>query len=284
MRRFVFLLACLTAVAPPHASVGARPQDAAAAATLQGEAMYAVPSKQMWEHVQAVVKASGFRPDKRDVKHQLLVTEWRDYDAKLLPSTEALDLPGKGVPLRIQLHFLVAPGREPARVALGSVIEFVRAQEKSVKLLAYRNAAMDKWLFAALDARAGATHQEMAGTWDGRKAQAAKLLPAGATDRCLSASPAVPPDAIQRLVPIGSLNLVFPAEGVDKGARTVSLDVQLTEHGTLSHLKIVNPSEKFALYESSARAAAGLWRFEPVLVAGCPVAAPLSLEIDYMVR
>jgi hypothetical protein len=253
--------------------------------TLPGEAMYPRASKQVWDDVQGMVAQLGFRTEKIDKKRQVIVTSWKSYDESVFPNAAALELSANDQPLRLQLHVAVAPNREPARVVVGSIVE-VERREAGVakKFLRYRPAAVDAWLFASLDARAGVAHEPMAANWDARKNQATRLMPDGLTDRCLSTSPAVAKATITAPVKISDVQPVFPAEGFGSGQRKVQIGSSLTEHGTLINLRPENPSPEFAHFEASARAALGLWRFEPAMLGECPTVALFSVTVNYSVR
>lgn len=136
-----------TAAAQPPASIEDR---------LPGEAMYPLASEDVWTHVRAMVRALGFRTEKNDGKHQVLVTNWRSYDLRILPDAARLGLQDGDRPLRVQFHVLVARDRQPARVAAGAILEIERAVDgRRTTVLGYRPPVLDRWFLSALDERAG---------------------------------------------------------------------------------------------------------------------------------
>lgn len=254
-------------------------------ATLQGEAMYPRTSEALWQQVQAVSAQLKLGVEKRDQTHQVLVTKWASYDARVLPDPAALNLPPTDRPVRVQFHIAVAPGYAPARVAAGSILDLARnASGATTEVLVYRKAALEDWFFERVDAAIGVRHEPMAATLEGRRKQALRLMPPGLTDPCLldegddGNGGSTPP------VKVSEVHPVFPAQGFETGEAETQVTGMLTEHGTLTNLHIANPVAKFAHYEASARAACGLWRFEPARRAGCPVVSGVVLRVHYTLR
>jgi hypothetical protein len=109
-------------------------------------------------------------------------------------------------------------------------------------------------------------------------------MPAGSTDPCLSA-PATPNQGgFTPPVKISDVQPIFPAEGFAAGEAKTVIHGMMTEHGTLSHLEVGNPTARHASYESSARAATSLWRYEPARVAGCPVGNFVMVTVHYRLQ
>jgi hypothetical protein len=150
-------------------------------------------------------------------------------------------------------------------------------------VLIYRKSVLENWFFERLDAAIGVPHEPMAATWVGRRDQALKLMPPGLSDPCLSdvrdyAIGLTPPVRVNEVRP------VFPAQGFETGEAEMQLTALLTEHGTLTNIEVPKPVARFAHYEASARAATGLWRFEPARRAGCPIVSGVFLEVRYKLR
>lgn len=252
---------------------------------LPGEAMYPLASRDTWAVVLALIRELGFRTEKNDGKHQVLVTQWRTYDTRILPDVAALGLPAGDRPLRVQFHMMVARDLEPARVAVGSILEIERAVDgRRTTVLGYRPPALDGWFLMSLDQRAGVNHTPMPAAWQARRKQAAALMPAGLADPCLTETQRDPASKASPPVKLSDVRPIFPSQGFDSGESKVVLVGALTEHGTLTDLKILNPSDKYAHYESSARAATSLWRFQPTIVNNCPVPGGFTASVNYRLR
>ena len=268
-------LALVFSVGPRVAGEQATPE------TIAGEAIYPRPSLEVWGHATGLLRDWKFSFEKEDKKHQVIVTRWRGYDETIFPKPVALGLRPDDRVKKIQLHVMVSSLHEPARVAVGSLLEVERVEEGSWKpVLAYRMPALEEWLLGALDDRVGAQHEALAATVEARTKQAARL---GVAPTCsgvanVAGEKPVQPSKTSDVQPI------FPAEGLRSVQRKVVLMGTLTEHGTLSNLTVSNPSTEFAYYEGSARAAVSLWRFRPATQAGCPIAIPSSVSVNYTLR
>jgi hypothetical protein len=281
VRLSILVLVMYLALGDRMTPVDARRQTDNAASTLQGEAMYPRTSKEMWEQVQALVAQSRFGVQRRDGKHQLLITRSASYDPRVLPGLEALNLSADARAVRVQFHIWVFPGRDPARVAVGAILELERqADGRAVKTYAYRVALLEEWFLATLDARAGVRGEPMAATFNGRIEQASRLMPPGLTDPCLTADGKVSRTFVNP-VKISDLVPQFPARGFDTGQAETRIEAELTEHGTLTKLTVLNPSPRFAHYEASARGATAFWRFQPTRTAGCPIVTVLTVTVRY---
>jgi hypothetical protein len=285
LMRILLLLGCVAVVGVAPVAGSPSPPLASILDTLPGEAMYPLPSQDVWVLVQEMARDLRFRTEKNDRQHQVLVTQWRNYDTRVLPHASALGLRDGDRPLRVQFHVMVARDRQPARVAVGSILEIERALAgRRTTVIGYRLPVLDNWFLTTLGDRAGVRHQPMPSSWQARSELAAAVMPTGLADPCLARperdprAPTSPPRKISDVRPI------FPSQGFESGAGKVLVGGWLTEHGTLTGLTIVNPSEKVAHYESSARAAASLWRLEPVSIDGCPVVSVFTLTVNYTIR
>ena len=75
------------------------------------------------------------------------------------------------------------------------------------------------------------------------------------------------------------LEPVFP--GFDSRSRVVNVTGLITEHGTVTNVQVQGGDAAFKAYESSARAAVGLWRFDPATAGECGLPVFLSAELRY---
>lgn len=110
------------------------------------------------------------------------------------------------------------------------------------------------------------------------------MMPEGLHDPCVTMTQHDPLSKPMLPVKISDVRPIFPSQGFQSGQGKVGLFGLLTEHGTLTSLKIVNASARFAHYESSARAATSLWRFQPAIVNGCPVVSGFSVTVGYSIQ
>ena len=267
------LLGVLLAVFTLPSAAAAQQTDTPSAA-IQGEAVYPRPSREIWDHVKAVLEKSGFRADRQDNKNQIVVTQWRRYDAALFP---ALPLAPSDTARRLQLHIMVGTSHEPARVMVGSIVEVERrVVNKTDTMLSYRVTDVEEWFFDALDTRVGVKHEPMATSFGARTEQGTRL--SGATP-CVAAG-----GDVAKPVRLSDVRPVFPAQGFGSGEGKVALRGMITEHGSLTELSIPNPNPRYSHYEASARAAVSLWRFKPPSLGGCPISTLFSITVSYTIR
>ena len=229
----------------------------------------------MWDQAKIVLQKAGFRSERQDTKNQIFVTQWRSYDAALFP---ALTLGPDERAKRVQLHVMVATTHEPARVVVGSIVEVERrANNRTDTLLKYRVIPIEEWFLTALGDQIGAKHEATAATMTGRSEQAARLASDAAT--CAPAGAAEKPP-----VKLSDVQPVFPAEGFGSGQGKVLLQAVITEHGSMTELRVANPTQQFAHYEASARAAVSLWRHKPPSKDGCPMPMFSTVTVTHTIR
>ena len=274
----VSLLLLLSLLAPPR--VLAQQPELPRASAVPGEGIYPRPSRVVWEQAKALLQTAGFRVERQDNKHQIFVTQWRNYDAVVLPDSGTLGLDPRDRVKKLQLHLMVSPDHEPVRLAIGSIVELERREgNRTSTILGYRVRSIEDWFLERLDERVGAKHEPLQSTLVGRSEQAGRL---GSAPACVpkpvpNAKPSPP-------VKVSEVRPIFPAQGYLSRGAGVQVRGMLSEHGTLNDLVIVDPSPQFAHFESSARAAASLWRFRPVMSGGCPVPASFTVFVTYAVR
>lgn len=271
----VLIVALLSSLPAPAAA-----QDAAA--RLPGEMMFPAASADVWGQVQKLLKDLKFGSDKMDRKHQVAVTSWRAYDPKVLPEVSALGLDPQIRPRRIQLHIQVAPRPEPARVAVGSVIEVGSPGPRGERTsYVYGAAVIERWVLGLIADRVGIQGTPIASDWNRRIEDAKRLLPAGVSEPCLIAPGA---GKVKAPVNVSKPDPLFPEQGFTSGNGKVVVTGWMTEHGTMTLLKVANPQPGLEHYEASARAAVALWRYEPGRVADCPIAAFMSVAVTYRIE
>ena len=145
-------------------------------------------------------------------------------------------------------------------------------------VFAYRVSEVEQWFLDALDAQVGVKHEPMASTFEARVEQAKRL---GSAAPCV---PAAGDGGVAAPVKLSNVEPLFPAQGFGSGEGKVLLQAVITEHGSMTNLRIVSPSSRYPHYEASARAAVSLWRFKPPLKDGCPISTFFSVTVTYSIR
>lgn len=251
-------------------------------ATIQGEAIYPKPAAEVWHQAKALLQDLKFRTEKDDKNNQVFVTQWRNYDPAVLPDVGTLGLDPRDRVKNMQLHLTVSPDHEPARIAVGSIVELERREaSRTTSVMGYRVRAIEDWFLVKLDERMGAKHEPLAKDFNARVEQATRLggstKPCTVPERRAGAKPTAP-------VRISEVRPIFPAEGYSSGPKVINVQGVVTEHGTLIDLTIADASPQFAHFQSSARGAASLWRFRPSVYEGCPIVVFLTVRVNYTLR
>jgi Gram-negative bacterial TonB protein C-terminal len=78
--------------------------------------LYALPSRQVWEHLLTLLKELGLQTDDVDRDAQVVITKWQDVDRSTVDGLPDVNLPFPYAARRFQLHIFVSPYAEPARV------------------------------------------------------------------------------------------------------------------------------------------------------------------------
>jgi hypothetical protein len=253
---------------------------------LPGEVIYPMSSKEVWTVALGVVNDLGYKPDKTDEANQILVTRWHDYAGNDLPDPSAFPITALDRPARLQLHVSVFPRLEPARVAVGTILELERRDPNgSGYIWVYAADALDQWFLRKLSERVGVQPEPVAATEDGRRQQSARLLPAGLASDCVTNPPARKSgEKFTSAHKLSDVRPIYPANHIPGGPdTTVRLTAFLTEHGTLINLA-PSKSNTNPDFVKSALGAASLWRFEPVIMNGCPMPAFFVIDVNYRRR
>lgn len=238
---------------------------------LRSEWMAPVTAAAAREVATRVLAARGLTADLRDSAVGSEATRWRRYEPSAWLPVERLDLPAGYRAERIQVHTHVAPELEPARIALGVVLE-IRGPAGRARIP--RHPGLEAHVAGLLAAALGVELEPLAATADRRVEQARRLLPAGAAGGCGVRTPEAA-GTLDRDVHRAPRRMAYPWEPVyPDGARTsdiggaVAVEATLTEHGTLAGI-VVGDSGTNAL-DFAAAGAISLWRFLPAIVDGCP--------------
>lgn len=169
--------------------------------TLPREWMYSVDSRTAWTQVLAVAQQRRMHFNRRDDQHQVLITDFLTYRGGGFPEADQLLLPRGQLPTRIQFHIHVTPGLEPARVAIGSIIETlpISSIERSGWTV-YANETASDWFLSQLTARIGRAPERLAASPERRAQQSKRLMPAGIAESCaVNPAPFVSSEESKRL-------------------------------------------------------------------------------------
>lgn len=298
LRRTMWITAAVAALSWPQPATEARMAGQAAAApsgspapSLPGEWMYPRSSRDVIAAVRATVGAAGLKLQHDERPLGALVTRPAPYDAARWPAASALGLPPDHTPATVQFHIHVSPDLEPARIAVGAVLDAAAAQTPlkgtrargASRFYAVRPLAAS--FVAALTARLGVEPEPLAATWGTRAAQARRLLPPGLDGGCGVTPPTNTWNSKAEKMPQRTRYVVmplYPDEQQQRGAGgQIAIAAEITEHGTVTNM--TSESDKIAdgNLKAAAFGAAGLWRYKSAVVGGCPVPIGLVLGIEF---
>jgi TonB family protein len=258
------------------------------AAVLAGEWMLPVARAQAVTAVRQTLRALDLGLSSADDTTGMYRTRRTGYRPSW-PGVDALWLTPFHTPTRAEFHVYVPP-TEPARLVVGAILEsdVVRVPLRGAKgkgeSTYYSHRPLGEFLATAVAAALGVPLEPMAADPAERAAQAARLLPAGLRDACsVRPAPVVRVDGGTGPRPraLHTVRPVYPTPQVERGiVGLVTLRGELTEHGTLRAMEQVDGTKDANLI-ASAFGAAGLWRFSPAQVDGCPVRSPVTIEISF---
>ena len=242
------------------------------ALSIPGEWIFPVPSKVAGAAIQKVADDLDLRVETKDQDHQFLLTQFLTYRGRPLPDVEALALQLGNIPDKIQFQFYVSPGLEPARVAIGTIIQTTAISTNGRReATAYGRDAVRVWFLSR------------------RAEQTARLLPAGTAEPCGTRPASILPAKSSQLVTAPKafhrVRPVYPKELLDsrKGGSIV-FEAEVTEHGTLTGIRHRSPADAPTDFKLASQLAAGLWRFEPGKSGTCPTRVRATLAMSFVTR
>ena len=280
----------LLVVAPLVAGgVAAQPASRPSAGpVLPGEWMLPATSSDTWKALEALPARIGLRVGRREAGHGVIVTAPADVDTTVFGPLEAAGLPASPTRTRLELHLHVMRGLEPARLAIGVVTDSTaggtvsRTGRTVHEVRRFGNAIIAARVLREIEAALGVVGEPLGALPAARASQAVRLLPAGVDAGCgtREAPMASRAQAVDR-PPARTRHEVAPVypRGALESKRdgVVEVEAELTEHGTLAQAALVGTR---TLDDELARAALGafeLWRFSPLVQAGCPARVRLTL-------
>lgn len=255
---------------------------------LPGEWMLPATSADTWKALEALPARLGLRVGRREAAQGAIVTAPADVATTAFGPLETAGLPASPTRTRLELHLHVMRGLEPARLAIGVVTDSAaggtvsRTGRTAHEVRRFGNPVIAARVLREIETALGVAAEPLAALPLARATQAMRLLPAGVDSGCGTreaplASRALPvdrPPARTRY----EVAPAYPREALEsKRSGVVSVQAEVTEHGTLVQAALVGTQ---TLDDDLARAALGafeLWRFSPLVQAGCPARVRLTL-------
>ena len=252
---------------------------------LPGEWLLARRGPEVFAAARETLRAHGFRFDRDDAAAGLLVTRRVAYNARW-PDAAALGLRVIHTPAAVTLYVHVAPGFEPARFAVGAVLETTTAfvPYSARKVLGtstmFGYAPLATFFAAGIADRLGVALEPIAAD-AAERARKDRPIEDGRATGCgpapLTASR--PGGALPTLKHQVKPN--YPStEFIRRVGGAVQLRGEITEHGTLTGLSWAGGVEDANLV-AAALGAAGLWRFNAPVVEGCAVRRTIMIEMSF---
>jgi TonB family protein len=275
-------------VALPTGSAGQSTVATAAVPWLPGEWVVGRPATEVFAAAHATLRDMGFAFERDDASAGVLVTRRVRYRASW-PDAATLDLSTTRTPEAATLYVRVAPGFEPARLAVGAVLDTkttlvpLRGEKAQGSSTLYGHLPLAAATAERIAARLGVTLEPLVADPVERSKQVARLDAAGAA----SCGPAVLlPGAKGEPLPklTQDVKPMYPASELYSGVEgVVLLRGEVTEHGTLMGVEWAGGREEPNLV-AAAMGAASLWRFTAPVVAGCPVRRTVTIQMSFTIR
>jgi TonB family protein len=301
--RAAFLAVSLIAALPAAA------QDPAVASLFPSHAgrMFPVKSLDAWNQAQILLREAGIRVEESDKAGQFLVTDWVDLTERRFGfGPEAM--PDRPRSARVQLHILVSPYVQPARVFVGSKSDLVgmRAPDgefTGVERRFYNVPRVGHWFLDHLSSRLKVTGAAVPREHGARRDLARSLVTNPESEACLSGPiPVLPARGRGRTGPgagapgrgqppaatpvtLREERPAFPGDQQRRGVSvTVILQSEVTEDGWVSPRRVVKSTAPDRTFDEAAMGAVSLWRVRPPLVDGCPVPTPMTTVTTFSIR
>ena len=274
-----------------HQAAGV-PEAAPAPDVLPGEWMVPRPTTEVDAAVRQVLSARGMRVAREDPEGGVVITASLPYRPEW-PAAEALRLSVLHTPRRVTFHVRVARNLEPARLAVGVILETdyahvpLRASKWKGGSTFYGQRGLGhifvEWLAKSL----GVDAVPLPSDATDRASLARRLLPTAA-EACAGTPAALLSEGATPTRPIAAPKYAvkpeYPRQDLAlRVAGSVTMRGEVTEHGTYTNLEqvggIVEPN-----LVAAAFGAAGMWAFRPPLLGKCPMRQTVTLEMSFIVR
>jgi hypothetical protein len=252
--------------------------------------LYAAPSARVWQAARELLTELGLRHDELAEKDQFVVTKWEAFKDKRRPDLPATERSDGLRPERFQLHVYVSPHVEPARVHLGSVVEYKKPGPAGIAPIwgmGYGVGIVEEWFFGKLEAKLAQVGQAIPKERIARAKLAASLL-GGAADPCLArlSSPRMPAGDIVPPAKIraSEVEVLYPVMDRDAGREAkVVAEFTVGEDGAVydQHLVGATPAGQF---RNSVLGAVSLLRYRPVRQGECPWPSIMTYTVNFKLR
>ena len=268
------------------------PEAAPASRMLPGEWMVPRPTADVDAAVRKVLSARGMRVVKEDPEAGVVITASLPYRPEW-PAAEALRLSVLHTPRRVIFHVRVARDLEPARLAVGVILETdyahipLRASKWKGGSTFYGQRELGHMFVEWLAKSLGVDAVPLPSDATERASLARRFLPSAA-EACAGTPAALLPDGATSTRPIAApkypVRPEYPRQELAlRLVGSVTMRGEVTEHGTFTNLEQVSGVDEANLV-AAAFGAAGMWAFRPPLVGTCPVRQSVTLEIAFIVR
>jgi TonB family protein len=238
-----------------------------------------------WEEVQAELKTLGFTVDQTDRHNQVLLTKWRDVGSKGLSWLPELQLADHFKPNRIRFVVFVSPFAEPARVAVGSLVEATAFGPSPRRANVYNPAVANRALMGELARALGQPGVPIPATVEGRRQLELAFLKdaAGPCVRQIEI-PGGGKTVAPYKIPLSYFEVVYPRDAAwERTEGVVHVQFQALEDGTISDLRLISRTPDQSL-SNSALGAASLLLYAPATLNGCPMPVGVTYTVKYSLR
>lgn len=249
--------------------------------TIDGDFLLDVPPERAWTELPLLLTSLGFTTRTVKASDHLLVTRSGRYRPDVLPPPDDLGF-SRAVSLReISWTVAVSPLFRNARVSISSDVE-VHAGTRVLYM--YGNARLSAWLAARLGERLGVDAVALTDRVDDRT-RMSPANPRSDGHPCVPVTVAGLGNGVMKPKLLREVRPFFPAdERRASHSGSVLLKGTVTEHGTLTAMSVLEPSTDSVAFKSNAIAAASAWRFSAPMRDGCPVEAPVTIQMSFRMR
>jgi TonB family protein len=281
--------------------------------------MFPVKNLDAWNQVQILLREANVRVEEADKPGQFLVTDWVDVTARRFGfGSDAM--PDRPRSARVQLHILVSPYLQPARVYIGSKSDLVgmrtpNGEFTGVERRFYNVPRVGDWFLDELASRLKVTSATVPREPGARRDRARSLLTDPDSEPCLSGplpelpgqgrGPGIPGSgrgarrqgasgpgiAARGAAPAATPTVlrqekpIIPADQQRRGINvSVIIQTEVTEDGLVWPIRVVKSNAPDPSFDEAAVGAAGLWRVRPPLVEGCTAPTPMTVVMSFAVR
>lgn len=262
------------------------------APTLPGEWIVSGSRAETLEAARQTLRDMGVSLASEEPALGVLTSVPMPYDATRWLPIDALGLPPGDTPTTVTFHVFVSQALEPARVAVGIVVDSERGTglarlSRDGRTRRYALPPLAAHVVERLATRLGVRAEPLVADQLGRHAQARRLLPAGLSTTCgTGADPELPASTPVVGPAIGAhpTPAHYPTDSLgDRATGAATFRAIVTEHGTVTDIVDAGGTKDPQL-RTAARQVVALWRFKPGMRGSCPVNVRVTLEVVFSLR